>query len=641
MSTNALEDSGKWSIRFPIKLIIWTFVAILVTFLVYQNIDQLNEQFNWDMATPTIVGVVLFLITWSMWISWAVLRLGSIVTSLAIFALPVLFFSLTYIDFGGDGQVAFRPRFWNWKSENYLTLDDKTSTGIDLKTKTPYDFQQFLGPDRNLKVDSGVQLDVDWQSSPPEMLWKIDVGDAWSGFAVVNGFAVTQEQRGAEECVTCYNVLTGELEWIYKATRRHEDALAMGKVGPRATPTIHQGRVYTTGGNGILDCLDGRDGSLLWTANVPELVGIDLIPRTNSLGFDYAAENSSLMWGRSCSPLIYNNTVIVSAGGPLSLEEGADDPTCTLIAFDVATGDEVWRGGTRRISYGSPSLVKLDGKVQVVVMAEEHAVGHDPDTGDELWAFARFGSSSGEANCSQVNYVGDHRFLLTKGYRLGGELISVVKDDQGIWETSSLAKNSRLLNTKMTNPVVDGDFAWALSDGFISCVHLMDKRPWLKREWRERTRFGHGQLLAVGDKLLIHGEDGVLALAELNPEKFEKLAQIDTVQGFCWNTIAIYGDLVLVRSEREAACYRLPIKGDSIPNTVIEEKSDADKSGEAMMKDGMTNFRLWKSGTMAIQVIAGVVRFQIEPLKNPEFWRIQLLQSSSQFSPIADWATVK
>ena len=575
MQDTALDDSGKRQNSFPIKTIIWTLVAIATTLFVHTYAFQLNEQLNWDMASPTIVGVIMFLITWLLWIGWGVRRSGSVLAAMSILGIPALFLSLYYIDFGGDGQVAFRPRFWNWKSENYQTPENATPAGIDVTDETPYDFPQFLGPDRNLKVDDGVELDSDWKSKPPELLWKNDVGDAWSGFAVVNGFAVTQEQRGAEECVTCYHVLTGELEWIYQATRRHEDALAMGKVGPRATPTIHQGRVYTTGGNGILDCLDGRDGSLLWSANVPELVGIDLIPRTNSMGLDYAAENSSLMWGRSCSPLIYKNMVIVAAGGPLDLEARAEDPTCTLIAFDKETGEEVWRGGSRRISYGSPSLATLDGKTQIVLMAEEYAVGHDPDTGEELWAFERPGSSSGEANCSQVNYIGDNRFLLTKGYRLGGEMIRVKQNEQGVWGATSLAKNSRLLNTKMTNPVVDHGFAWALSDGFLSCVELKNEAPWLQRKWRQRTRFGHGQLLAVGDKLLIHGEDGVLALAELDSNEYHKLGQIDTVEGFCWNTIALYGDLILVRSEREAACYRLPIKSDPIPVTQIKKQNVA------------------------------------------------------------------
>ena len=639
MQKNSLDDSIERRPWFPIKTIIWTLIAIAITFLIYKNIDQLNEQFGWDMATPTLAGIALFFITWLLWLAWGVLRLRSVLIASAIFLVPVTLLSLFYIDFGADVQIAFRPRFWNWKSENYRTVD-ASATGVDLETETVYDFPQFLGPDRNLKVDNQVELDPDWESSPPELLWKIDVGDAWSGFAVVNGFAVTQEQRGADECVTCYNVLTGELEWIYQATRRHEDALALGKVGPRATPTIHQGRVYTTGGNGILDCLDGRDGSLLWTANIPELVGIDLIPRTNSLGIDYAAENSSLMWGRSCSPLIYKNTVIVSAGGPLKVKDGVDDPTCTLIAFDLATGKEVWRGGERKVSYGSPSLVTLNDKTQIVVIAEDHAVGHDADTGEELWAIERPGDSSADANCSQVNYIGDHRFLLTKGYRLGAEMISVVQNEQGVWEATSLEKNSRLLNTKMTNPVVEDSFAWALSDGFLSCVRLGDREPWLEREWRERTRFGHGQLLAVGDKLLIHGEDGVLALAELEPEKYQQLAQIDTIQGYCWNTIAIFGDLVLVRSERQAACYRLPIKGDPIPNTVIEEEVNAEKPSEASMENNTTYFQLWKSGTRSAGAVAGVARLQYEPSEAPEFCQTRPAQSSSQSYPIQDWAAV-
>ena len=579
---------AKESARPPIKLIIWTVFAIIVIWLLHSNIGQLNDRYNLDTATPTLAGVVLLFLTWLLWLGWSMFRLGSLLVTIVVFAMPVSFLSLYYIDFDGDIQVTFRPRFWNWKSENYLTVDEGTVAGIDLVTTTEYDFNQFLGSDRSLKVDSGVQLSVDWENHPPEMLWKIDVGDAWSGFAVVNGYAVTQEQRGQNECVTCYNVLTGELVWIYQVPRRHEDALAMGKVGPRATPTIHQGRVYTTGGNGILDCLDGSDGSLVWSANVPGLVGIDLIPRTNSLGIAYAAENSALMWGRSCSPLIYKNTVIVAAGGPLGLKDGDEDPTCTLIAFDLLTGEEVWRGGSRQISYGSPSLATVGGKTQIVMMAEDHAVGHDPDTGEELWAFERPGSSSAEANCSQVNHIGGDRFLLTKGYRLGGELISVQQNDAGDWDVVSLKKNSRRLNTKMTNPVVSGGFAWALSDGFLSCVALEGEQL-LKRTWRERTKYGHGQLLAVGGKLLIHGEDGVLALASLDSGKFDELAKFDTVEGFCWNTIALYGDLVLVRSERQAACYRLPIKGDPIAVTAIEDKKEADTDSETVTSSEVTS----------------------------------------------------
>jgi outer membrane protein assembly factor BamB len=357
----------------------------------------------------------------------------------------------------------------------------------------------------------------------------------------------------------------------------------MGKAGPRATPTIHDGLVYTTGGNGILDCINGQNGSLVWSQDVPSLVGIDLIPRTNSLGIPYAAENSSLMWGRSCSPLIYKDLVIVAAGGPLEFEPG-NDPTCTLIAFDKKTGKEVWRGGNRRISYGSPNLVTIDGKQQIVVMAEEHAVGHDPESGTELWSFAREGSSSGPANCSQVTFVGDNRLLVTKGYQLGGELLQVTSENLGqpneAWNVKSIGKSKRLLKTKMTNPVVIDDHAFALSDGFVTCVRLLDEEPGLEKSWIQRTRFKHGQLLNVGDKLLVHGQDGVLALLEVNFDEYRALGKAKTVEGFCWNTIALYGDLLLVRSERQAACYRLPISGPAIEETKLDSKIDGSLSAK-------------------------------------------------------------
>jgi outer membrane protein assembly factor BamB len=575
---NEQPAEGSVNNKFPVKSLIATMVAIGLTGFCYLRIESLNEQFEVDMAMPTIVGAVGFTVSWMMWMGWAVFSRKSVLFSTLITLVPVLFLTLFYIDFGGDGEVSFRPRYWDWKNADYLTVENQDKPLLDLVSTTVYDFPEFLGPNRDLRTNQ-VKLAADWDTEPPQEIWQIDVGDAWSGFSVVNGFAITQEQRGAQECVTCYDVRTGELKWIYAVTRRHEDALAMGKVGPRATPTINEGFVYTTGGNGVLDCLDARDGSLLWSQDVPALVGIELIPRTNSLGIAYAAETSTLMWGRSCSPLVYQNLVIVAAGGPLNAVS-ENDPTCTLIAFDKKTGEEVWRGGRRQISYGSPNLVTIDGKPQIVIMAEDHAVGHDPETGKELWAFARKGSSSGEANCSQVTAVAENQLLVTKGYQLGGELLEVAAENRGqpneSWSVKSIGKSTRLLKTKMTNPVVIDNHAFALSDGFMSCVALLDEAPGLEKKWRERTRFKHGQILNVGDKILVHGQDGVLAMLQVNFDEYQQLGKIKTIDGFCWNTIALYGDLLLVRSERKAACYRLPIEGTAIAETQVPRKTDTD-----------------------------------------------------------------
>ncbi len=385
----------------------------------------------------------------------------------------------------------------------------------------------------------------------PQILWKQPIGEGWSGFASVNGYAVTQEQRDFEECVSCYEIETGDLIWIHKAPRRHEDTMAMGKVGPRATPTIDDGLVYATSATGVLDCLNGSNGELVWSVDIPKLVGISQVSNTNSRGLEYTYEASNMFWGRSCSPLIYQDKVIITAGGP------PEDPgnTTTLIAFEKKTGEEIWRGGKRMVAYGSPSVASVLGKPQIVLVAESQAVGHDPETGAELWNHERPGLSNANANCSQVTVVSDSQLLLSKGYNLGGELIEV-SNSNGAFEVRSVHKDPRVLKTKLTNPVVFQGHAYSLSDGYLECTEIAS----FERKWKQRGSFGNGQILLVGDKLLVHSENGTLFLVAANPSGYQELGALKTIDGICWNTLCLYGNRLLVRSEKEAACIELPTR---------------------------------------------------------------------------------
>ncbi len=132
---------------------------------------------------------------------------------------------------------------------------------------------------------TGVRLARDWQARPPRLVWRHEIGAGWATFAAVNGFALTMEQRGDEELVTCYEVATGTLRWFHALPSRHQTV--MGGVGPRATPTIRDGRVYALGATGILRCLDGATGQPVWTE--------DLLAR---IGITPDEDLSGIAWGR-------------------------------------------------------------------------------------------------------------------------------------------------------------------------------------------------------------------------------------------------------------------------------------------------------------------------------------------------------
>jgi hypothetical protein len=115
-------------------------------------------------------------------------------------------------------------------------------------------------------VLAGVKLARDWTKQPPKLLWRKNVGEGWSGFAVVRDSALTQEQRGEHECVVCRDLHTGDDLWVHADATRYDSA--MGGNGPRCTPTIDAGFVYAVGAKGLLNCIDGATGKEVWQVDI-------------------------------------------------------------------------------------------------------------------------------------------------------------------------------------------------------------------------------------------------------------------------------------------------------------------------------------------------------------------------------------
>ena len=320
----------------------------------------------------------------------------------------------------------------------------------------------------------------------------------------------------------------------------------MGGLGPRSTPTIDRGHVFALGATGVLRCVDGATGQLVWQQSLPELCGIT--PEQ-----DLAA----IAWGRSASPLVVGQLVIVPLGGP----QGG--PCHSLVAFDRETGQVRWKGGDQQAGYASPALVTLGGQEQIVIMNEASVSGHTLDSGKTIWSYPWEGQSNGEANCSQPAVISGDRLLLSN--RRKCEAIQLQPTDDLPWNVESIWLGRGKLKTKFTNVVIHDGCAYGLSDGILECVDAQTG----KRLWKERDGdFGHGQLLAVGDVLLVQAESGDVVMVEFSPDQLVELGRIHALQDLTWNTPCLAGSLLLVRNRSQAACYRLPLRdGSKITST--------------------------------------------------------------------------
>ncbi len=381
--------------------------------------------------------------------------------------------------------------------------------------KTAGDWPGFRGPGRDGTI-TGVRIETDWAASPPAELWRRPVGPAWSSFAVHGNLLYTQEQRGDDEVVACYNATTGEPVWTHRDAARFFESNA--GAGPRGTPTLSNGRVYTFGATGILNALDAGNGAVVWSRNA-------------------ASDTKAKLpdWGFSSSPLVVDDVVIVAVSGQLA-------------AYDLATGKPRWSGPANGVSYSSPHLVTIDGVAQVLLLSQAGAAGFTPADGKRLWEHAWPGFP-----IVQPAVIADGDVLINVGGQSTRRI--AVAHGPGGWTTEE-RWTSIGLKPYFNDFVVHKGHAFGFDGRILASIDLKDG----KRKWKG-GRYGNGQLVLLPDQdlLLVLSEQGDLALVRATPDQFTELARFPAIEGKTWNHPVLAGDVLLVRNGEEMAAFRLPL----------------------------------------------------------------------------------
>jgi outer membrane protein assembly factor BamB len=383
------------------------------------------------------------------------------------------------------------------------------------------DFPRYLGPNGDGTV-AGVALDPDWSAHPPKLLWRQAIGLGWAGFAVVGRRAVTMEQRGEDELVSCYDVGSGALLWMHTNHVRFSETL--GGDGPRATPTIEGGRVFAQGATGLLHCLDLESGDVLWSVDALALAG-----------------SGNITWGKCNGPLIDGDQVVVTGG------QGAP----SLLAVAKADGRKLWSAGTDAASFTSPVIMELAARRQIVSVNAASVTGHEPDTGRLLWTHPWPGA---QPKVGQPLAISTNRILISSGYGVGSALLEIRPDANGGLTAEQIWK-ARSIRNKFSSLVVRDGFAYGLEEETLACLDLENGR----RVWKD-GKYGFGQLLLAGDFLLIQTEPGDVVLVSADPTAWKELARLPALNSKTWNPPTLAGDVLLVRNDLEVAAYQLPTR---------------------------------------------------------------------------------
>jgi outer membrane protein assembly factor BamB len=382
------------------------------------------------------------------------------------------------------------------------------------------DWPQFLGPTRN-GVSTETGLVALWDKNGPPVLWSVPVGEGYGAPVIVGDRLILFHRQGDEEVVECLHAVMGATRWKHAYATRYRDDFGKGD-GPRSTPTVADGRVYTLGPDGQLTCLELATGKKVWD---------------RPLNDDYQVPRG--FFGVATSPLVEGDLVLVNVGGR----------DAGIVALAKDTGKEVWKATNHEASYASPVAATIDGVRYVFFFTREGFVALDPKTG-HIYFKEHFRSRMNASVNAASPVVAGNLVLFTASYGTGAILLRVKKDGfEEVW------RRDDVLSSHYNTPIVHEGFLYG-SDGRqesgarLRCIDLATA----KVRWT-REDFGCTSMLLADGKLILLTEAGDLVLAQPTPEAYRELARATVLSGPCRAELALANGRLYGRDNKKLVCW--------------------------------------------------------------------------------------